>query len=215
MPRRKIGIKNGGIYHIFNKSIAGYTIFNDSSEYVRMLKYIEYYSLAEAPCPLKEYLNDCNNYSLTSRKNASVAIIAYCLMPNHFHLALKELNDNAVERFMYSVLKNYTSYFNYCHNRSGPLWQSRFQNVFVGTDEQLLHLTRYIHLNPVTAHIVNKPGMWKYSSYGEYTGITNTANRICTISPYMDVDSTRYADFVNGHIDQQREIAMAKRLYIE
>ena len=69
---------------------------------------------------------------------------------------------------MRRLLNSYTRYFNEKIKRKGPLWEGRFKKVLVNSDEQLLHLTRYVHLNPVSAGIVEKPEDWPCSSYREY-----------------------------------------------
>ncbi len=78
-------------------------------------------------------------------------------MPTHIHLILKQLKEDGISAYMSKILNSYTCYFNRRTKRKGPLWESRFKRVEVTSDEQLLHLTRYIHLNPVTAHIVEEP----------------------------------------------------------
>jgi putative transposase len=78
-------------------------------------------------------------------------------MPTHIHLVLRQLKDGGISKFMSNILNSYSRYFNIKHNRKGPLWEGRFRKVLVGSDEQLLHLTRYVHLNPVTACLVDKP----------------------------------------------------------
>ncbi|MCM8826817.1 MAG: hypothetical protein NC904_04785 [Candidatus Omnitrophica bacterium] len=69
---------------------------------------------------------------------------------------------------MSRVSNSYARYFNIKYGRRGPLWEGTFKNVLVNNDEQLLHLTRYIHLNPTTAFLVERPEDWSFSSYREY-----------------------------------------------
>jgi len=83
----------------------------------------------------------------------------------------------------------------------------------VETDEQLLHLTRYIHLNPVTAYLVNNPIDWKWSSYGEY--ISDDKNGICKFDDILDMKPDSYKKFVEDRILYQRELAKIKGLLFD
>lgn len=87
--------------------------------------------------------------------------MTYSLIPNHFHLLLKQKPAYAIEKFMRSLATKYVQYFNKRYQRIGPLFQDTYKAVLVKTDEQLLHLSRYIHLNPTKK---------SYSSYLEYLG---------------------------------------------
>jgi len=87
--------------------------------------------------------------------------------------------------------------------------------VLIETDEQLLHLTRYVHLNPVTDFLVNRPEDWKFSSYGEYIGLVEKDKRICEFDKYVNMNIASYAQFVNNRIDYQRELAKIKELILE
>jgi putative transposase len=141
-----------------------------------------------------------------------VGIIAYCLMPTHFHIILNELNENGLSLFIKNILNSYTRYFNIKHNRKGPLWESRSKKVSIESDEQLLHLTRYIHLNPVTSYLVKMPEDWPYSSYKEYIFKALINKQICTYKNYLDIKPHIYAKFVEDGILYQREMAKVKQL---
>jgi len=115
---------------------------------------------------------------------------------------------------MGNILKSYSLYFNSMNNRKGPLWENRFRNVLVKTDEQLLHLTRYLHLNPVTAYLVEKPEYWEYSSCHEYLGNT-TQTRICEFEEFIEIKQDEYKEFMNSRIDEQRDSARIKSLILD
>ena len=97
-----------------------------------------------------------------------VDIGAYCLMPNHFHILLQQLQDNGISTFVRKLLNSYTRYFNTKNERIGPLFQGQFKAVRVESDEQLLHLTRYIHLNPLVGYVVKDLRNFEWSSYLDY-----------------------------------------------
>src|SRR3990167_9648627 len=156
--RKKI-LAVGETYHLFTRSIADFVIFNNDNDFDRMQQLIKYYSI-DNKIKFSDFIayrnvqkNGFNNTlnAISKNKEKLVQVIAYCLMPTHIHLILRQLTDKGISKYMSDFLNSYTKYFNTLHKRKGPLWESRFKNVLVETDNQLLHLTRYIHLNPVTA----------------------------------------------------------------
>ena len=219
---RKDPLKTGEVYHVFNKSIAGFKIFNNKSELSRMLATIRYYQMNRPPDKFSRFMrsdfrkeNFHDKIVLLSGKQKIIGLIAYCFMPTHFHLILKQLKDDGVSKIMGNALNSYTRYFNIKHNRKGPLWQGRFKNVLVKTDEQLLHLTRYIHLNPVTAYLCKKPEEWGASSYHEYIRSAENRIRICDFDDVLDIEPNSYRKFVVDLIDYQKKLATIKHLIFE
>ncbi len=212
MPRRDCLI-SGKTYHIFTKSIARFNIFNNDTEYTRMLEVINYYKILDpGPC-FSDFQKYADKDKLMEGKEQGVGIVAYCLMPTHLHLILNQYVDNGISVFMRKTLNSYSKYFNARIRRNGPLWQGRFKNVEIVTDEQLLHLTRYVHLNPVTAGIVKSPEFWKYSSYNEY--LDSTKEKICNFSEILDINKKEYCDFVASQITYQKELSKIKHLIFE
>lgn len=157
-----------------------------------------------------------NFFDIFSRdKDRLVEIIAYCLMPTHFHLILKQMIDNGIFLYLRDLQNSYSHYFNIKHRRKGPLWESRFKNVLVSNDEQLIHLTRYLHLNPVTASLVNKPEDWLYSSYREYIDEVSGTNKICLFDEVIEIIPASYWKFVNNQVDYQRELGKIKKMILD
>lgn len=221
--RRKEPLATGESYHIFCRSIAEYQIFNTKTEFERITQLSKYYQIdnemrfsffADLVWVKKNGFNKSIKL-ISSDKDKLVQIIAYCLMPTHIHLVLKQLKDNGISDYMRKILDGYTRYFNLTHKRKGPLWESKFQNVLVSSDEQLVHLTRYVHLNPVTAHLVEKPEDWPFSSYKEYIGQIQDSQTFCQFSDIFDIKPANYRKFVNDQISYQRELAKIKNLIIE
>lgn len=134
-------------------------------------------------------------------------------MPTHIHLVLKQTQPAGISIFMGNILNGYTRYFNTKHHRKGPLWESKFQNVLVENDEQLLHLTRYIHLNPTSAGIVEKPQDWKFSSYNEY--LNNVDYPICQFKDLLEFQPKKYKEFIQDRIAYQRELTIIKKQLID
>lgn len=143
-----------------------------------------------------------------------VQLIAYCLMPTHIHLILKQKIEQGISNYMRNALDGYSRYFNTCHKRKGPLWEGKFQNILIKGDEQLLHLTRYIHLNPTTASLVKKPQDWKFSSYLEYLSDENQ-RKFCIYDDLLQITPKRYKKFVEERINYQKELGKLKNLCID
>ncbi len=222
--RRHIELAQGCYYHIFTKSIAGFKIFMSKGEYLRILDTVRYYQNAQIQMPLSRFIQLkegrgsvlCKETMMPqSYEKKLVEIIAYCFMPTHIHFILKQSAQDGISNFMRLILNSYTRYFNIKHKRNGPLWQGRFKNVLVESDEQLYHLTRYIHLNPVTANMVNRPDQWEHSSYCEYVNLQDSIENICNFKEVIDVQPEKYAEFVNERINYQRELGRIKNLLLE
>ncbi len=211
---RKHPLVNGSIYHVFTKSISGYRIFRYQKDFVRMIEMVKFYAHEKPPAKFSTYLSLKNKERFfekyLSDRDILIQIIAYCIMPTHIHFVLKQLKYSGISIFMKNILDSYTRYFNTKNKRKGPLWQGRFKSVLVDDDEQLLHLTRYIHLNPTSDDLVEKPEDWKYSSYREYLG--QSKDGICNYSDYLKMDPNDYKDFVESRKDYQRELSMIKHL---
>ncbi len=221
--KRKIPLVTGEIYHVDSKSIANFVIFNNDSEFLRMRALFKYYQIKDPLYKFNYFVKtkvkeeDFDKYfSLyLSNKEKLVQIIAYCIMSTHFHLILKQLKEGGISIFIGNVLNSYSRYFNTKHKRRGPLWEGKFKNLLVKTDEQLLHLTRYIHLNPTSAGLVNKPEEWLYSSYLEYLDKVKEINRICYYEDLIDISAFSYKNFVEDRISYQRELEKIKHLILE
>lgn len=217
MSPRKVPLVNEEIYHIYSKSIAGFKIFRNKSEYRRMIKLFGYYNLSNSPLKFSDFLEikDKNKFfqKHLAKREKLVEIVAYCLMPTHIHLILKQKKEQGISYFIKNSLISYTRYFNVKNKRKGPLWEGRFQNKLIDSDEYIIHLTRYIHLNPVTNKLKNKSEDWEYSSYHEYLNLNDGRyDKLCDFYDYIDMDSSSYKRFVEDNIDYQRQLGEIKHL---
>ncbi len=202
------------VYHVFTKSIAGFQIFCEDKDFQRIIELLSYYK----DNPLIRFsdyqkLKNKFKHTLLKKTPSLIQIIAYCIMPTHIHLVLYEKRENGISDYMRRLLNSYTRYFNEKIKRKGPLWEGRFKKVLVNSDEQLLHLTRYIHLNPVSAGIVEKPEDWLYSSYREYIELEK--RKICELKPFLKISKKDYKQFVEDRIDYQRSLELIKHLILE
>ena len=219
---RKESLCCGEIYHILSKSIAGFQIFNNEFDYLRIMNMLQFYRL---PKPLLRF-SLFNELSISQqedflKKNYKledlylVDIIAFCIMPTHIHLILKQLLEKGISNYIKNVFISYTRYFNIKHHRKGPLWEGRFKNVLINNESQLLHVTRYAHLNPVTAGLIDKPEDWLASSYREYIGKINDEGKVCKYDGILNINPTVYQKFVEDRIAYQRQLARIKKLLLD
>lgn len=142
MPRRNV-IKQDApdsFQHVYARGHSKHKIFVDEQDYITFLNLFQRYLAAEEAhdpygVPYPNFYN-------------KVELVAYCLMPNHFHLLIYQHQPRAMARFMQSVLTSYSRYFNTKYNRTGSLFESRYKASMIGDDAYLEHISRYIHLNP-------------------------------------------------------------------
>jgi hypothetical protein len=134
-----------------------------------------------------------------------VDFIAYCLMPNHYHF-LVFLKSDDLSSLIQSFALSYTKAINKRYGRVGSLFQGRFKAIHVDRDEYLVHLSRYLHLNPVAAGLVSRPEDWEYSSYREYLGLRQGTlpKPGIVLSQFSSPDA--YRDFVEGHLAKDRSL---------
>lgn len=221
--KRQIELVNSCIYHVFNRSAAGSIIFNDDQEYSRIRETSLFYQFSEPENKYSRYLKIAKKKENTDdhtlecalgSRSKIVRIIAYCFMPNHYHFILKQMEDRGIEKFIGNIQNSYSRFFNTKHERRGPLWEGRFKNVLIETDEQLLHLTRYVHLNPMCSSLVKHPGKWQYSSYLEYV-LPDINKKSCDFSQDLSINPANYKEFVNCQLEYQKELPKIKHLTFE
>lgn len=153
MPRRPRIPSPTGIYHVMLRGINRSDIFLDEIDFMKMEKILR--SLAK---PVDKRGNP---------KQPICKIFAYCIMTNHIHLLIAEM-DESISNIVKRLGGAYASYFNKRRNRTGPLFEGRFRSEPVNESEYFVTLLHYIHYNPVKAGMVPKPGWYKWSSMREY-----------------------------------------------
>lgn len=217
---RKEPLATNYYYHIYTRSISKYIVFNNKEEYNRLYQLLYNYRFTDFKYKFSRFLelSDENQKEIQSnleiRNDVLVEIVAFCIMPTHIHLVLKQTKENGITKFMSQVLNSYARYFNTKHQRIGPLWSGRFKSVLVDRDEQLLHLSRYIHLNPTSARLADEPEDWPDSSYKEYISEKH-GNQLCKFESIIDINNEEYKKFTKDHKDYQRTLSIIKYLTID
>ena len=204
MPVRKTILATGEIYHIFNRSLRHTSLFNDKREHALFLSALTYYLQATPPVKFSLFRQQTQKYPLDLSQTL-VKVLAYCVMPNHFHLLLKQHQENGIRVFLHRLTSSYGRYFNVKYDQKGPVFESRFKAVRVEDDEQLIHVSRYIHLNPVTGYLVKDPRDYPHSSYKIYLG--KERSKFVDPSEIMNgISFEEYEQFVLDQKDYQREL---------
>lgn len=219
---RKITFANDYIYHVFNRGIERKSIFTNKREFERAQGLIKFYRHKEIPIRFSQFIKlaeDIRNNILERlyKSERLVDILAYCLMPNHFHFMLKQNTDRGISTFISNFTNAYTKYFNTKNQRSGPLLEGVFKAVLVETEEQLVHLSRYIHLNPAVSSIIeaDKLDYYAWSSYSEY--LSRSDKEICQKSQILEMFKSikEYREFVNDQIEYAKKLEAIKHLTLE
>jgi putative transposase len=203
-------------YHIINRGIANQKLFNDASDYQRFIVTLNFYIEKNPPQKLSlTTKEELNKILLSSPKKPLVEIISYCLMPNHFHLLLKQLEENGITNFMKNLQNSYTRYYNSKNKRIGTMYQGTFKAVTIENDEQLLHVSRYIHLNPFASKITNHHHQYPWSSYKIY--LDNRTGRICSPKLILEMigSPSKFQKFIDDYADYARTLAVIKNQILE
>lgn len=210
MSYRQAVFANGQFYHVFNRGVEKRTTFIDKRDYDRFVDSLNYYRARDQHV----------RFSFRGRMRIDdkdllsgplfAELVCYCLMPNHFHLLLKQVTDNGITTFLSKLSNSYTKYFNTRHKRVGPLFQGSFKAVRIESDEQLLHVSRYIHLNPLIDYLSKDIRTYRYSSYLEYLGINKG---FCHKNYIIDsfLSGEVYEKFVLDQEDYGRSIKLLER----
>lgn len=180
-------------YHVYNRGGGGAPIFRDDADRVKFLGLIaRHLDQGDVSCR-----SDGQPY-----EKYGLEIVAYCLMGNHFHLLIYQWDPEALTKFMRSVATAYTMYFNRKYRRQGHLFQSIYKASQIDTEEYLLHITRYIHMNP------RRYLRYKWSSIAQYLGAP--APDWLHHERINDMLPAQYRVFLEEHEGKRAELELLK-----
>ncbi|MDD3679365.1 MAG: hypothetical protein PHX72_00690 [Candidatus Shapirobacteria bacterium] len=220
MPKRKIPLETGHIYHVYFHAIDKLKIFNHSKNKKLFINIINYYQNQNTPV---SFSNLNKNYSLperllvmkklTEEKSFLVKIISFCCVSAHCHFTLEQIIDNGISLFMKQVLSSFAHIYNHQNNRQGSLYRSRFSSRLVKNDNDLIHLTAYHHLHPYTNGLVDKyeeifyyPFCSLPAYFGKKAPIRVNPERVFEIIPPEE-----YQKYLSNRAQHQKELEKYKR----
>lgn len=217
---RILVLTTGETYHVFNRGVERRPLFTSKREHERFVELLKYYRFSPVPMRYSDFrvlpdpAREKIRRALADRGDVDGEILAYCLMPNHFHLVLRQRQERGIQRFLSNISNSYAKYFNTKHRRVGPLFQGAFKAVRIETDEQLLHITRYVHLNPVTAFMIQESEMdtYPWSSLSEYVG--KPPSGFCSTEWVKEFfkKPSGYRSFVHDQVTFAKTLANIKHL---
>ncbi|MDP3004385.1 MAG: transposase [Candidatus Azambacteria bacterium] len=180
MRRHELVSEN--IYHIYNRGVEKRILFMDDQDYLRFVDDLIIFNDVKFTINPKRRIRDIRNNDY--KRKPLVDILTFCLMPNHYHLLLRQRVDGGITEFMRKLGDGYVKYFNLKHQRVGPLFQGKFKSVLIDDESQFIYIPFYIHLNPLDLYCsdwqskgVDKPkkaieflNNFKWSSHSDYIG---------------------------------------------
>ncbi|MCX6121042.1 MAG: transposase [Ignavibacteriales bacterium] len=193
-------------YHVFNRGSRSEEIFFSDANYEYFLRLIA--------------------------MNASTHLVyigAYCLMPNHYHLVLQQKENGSISKFIQSAMTSYVQAINKKYDTSGSLFQGKAKSKLIDSDENVLQVIRYVHLNPVSAKLVQAPEDWRFSDYREWiddtfptpsrdrkgTTLTSTSYRIGNLRNAYFANAEEYRQFVEEYRIEKQNCKLEKFLFEE
>ncbi|OGK08309.1 hypothetical protein A2767_04390 [Candidatus Roizmanbacteria bacterium RIFCSPHIGHO2_01_FULL_35_10] len=219
MPGRLEPFINNYTYHVFNKTLNSQRIFDDYN-CETFLTAVGYYRSSKARVSLSHFKRMPPNFqqellNITSQsKFFRIEILAYCLMPTHYHFLLRQKQTSGIPKFMADLGNSFTKYHNIKNGKNGPLFIPRFKAERVVTEAQLKHVCRYIYLNPYSGKLVPyiaELENYKWSSFKEYL----YKDKLFLSNPELVMklfgnDPVRFKKFVFDQADYQKSFEYIK-----
>lgn len=213
MPIRPIPLVTQEYYHLFNRGVAKLPIFHKPNHYRQFLRTARYYSFMHHPLKYSKFRSRNQQeqiaYLLKQRESQKfVTCIAYCLMSNHYHFLARQEVEGGISSWLGLVSNSYTRYLNTLTNRVGPLFQGPFKAVHIQDDSQLIHLSRYIHRNPLEAGLVDSGELvgYQWSSLRQYTHHAYDKGDF-EVEPEIVMEQFKGSDDYQNYLDDSSDYA--------
>ncbi len=219
MPRRRQTFTTGHYYHVFTRGTDKRNIFLEEKDYKRFIATLAFYRFDNPPVKLSAYYNlpeltKQNVLEELRRQSTIISLHGYCLMTNHVHLLLEQKDEDGIRMYLHRTLNSYTHFFNTKYKRKGTLVEGVFKAVPIKTEEEFMHVSRYIHLNPYSSHLT--PTLEQCCTYP----FSSLRCYIENIPPQSWIDTTylkylfptpeQYKEFVLNQADYQRTLEHLK-----
>lgn len=193
MPRKIVPLVTGEVYHIFNRGVDKREVFLDKGDYLRFYRSLQLFNQENITFSFRDAAR-CNR----DKGLPLVSIEAYALLPNHFHMIVKQLKDGGISEFMKRISSGYTGYFNEKYERSGSLFQGTFKRVHIETDRQYNYLLAYVNENHFVHGMNTKRELYHSSSLH-----------------YQQINKSVLIHKVQLPYDAEKNITLAKKIYAQ
>jgi len=191
-------------YHLFNRGVDKREVFLDDSDYQRAYDTLFFYTAENIPKRFS-MSNSREKDFIKSSRDKLVSVISFCFMPTHFHFQVKEEKVNGLSTFISRFSNSYTRYFDLKYKRGGYLFQGKYKKTTIQTDEQLLHVSRYIHLNPLMSNLVLELEEFRWSSYPEFLSLHHGfCKKEIILSHFSSIQD--YINFIADQADYARSL---------
>lgn len=211
MTRENPDFNDGKYYHIVNFGIEDKLVFNDKKDIDRFVSLLEFYRFKNPPSRFA-FRNRPTSRTVKKESDPMVEVLAYSLMPTHFHLLLEQ-TDGGISQYLSKISNSYTKYYNARQKRRGPLFVGTFKASEIEADK-LSFISRHIHLEPVLSEIVEDPSRYPFSSYSEYISESKGFCQKQQVLNGFD-DSQAYKKFVEDQDDYKSSLPQIKDLILE
>lgn len=209
-------------YHIYNKSIDTLVPFSEEVYSAHLLNLIWFYRSNNRKVSFSDFKNATEKLKsqftkdIIDPKGFQIEILAFCIMPNHYHFLLRQNMDRGIFQFMNNVINAFTRSYNLIKERRGPIFIPEYKSRLIHTEEQLIHVSRYIHLNPFSSGIVktfDRLFNYRFSSLREYLYHPTLVNTSFILnSSYFLKNKTKYKLFITNHAEYQKTLEYIKHV---
>ena len=205
-------------YHIYNKTIDHKNVFTDDLISTKFLQVFNYYKYTHADIKYSRFvelpLSMQNSYTKThfAKQFQGIDLLAFCEMPNHYHLLVQELSEGYLSKFLSDFINSFTKYYNILNKRMGPLFVGSTKKTFIQNESQLLHTFRYIHLNPTSSSILSSYSdleNYKKCSHFEYINKATHCNTKKLLHLFSGKED--YKEFIYGRVTYQKQLEILKK----
>ena len=221
MSYKRIPLITGEFYHIYNRSIAKEPVFHLPLYLKQAINTTDYYRLPQIKrlSVFKAFTtSDQLNYvTFMERLEPLVKIYAFAFMPNHFHFLVRQNKDEGINKFISKFQNSFAKCFNVINDRNGGLFQDRFKSKIITSINEFTHISRYVHLNPVTSSLITieELELSPLTSYSWY--MNSKLNRFIDDNTILEhfKSVSKYAEFIKNQVDYQKRLRKIKNLILE
>ena len=221
MPKRYELLVNGEFYHVYNRSSWNQDLFNNQSRIKRALELINYYrysqTLRYSKYKILSYDRKVDYLAGVRSGGAIVKIYSYSLMPDHYHLEIEQTVDGGIKKFITNFQNAYARYFNLRNNNRGSLFINPFKSKRIEKDKYFLHLSRYIHLNPVSSYLCKFDELSKDVRSSLRFYVSGNTNSFIDTKLILSIVGSKenYLKFLKDRVDYQKTLRNIRRYFLE